>query len=109
MPPASRGGILAAMMGPKSAASFRPKEKYLIFLVLATFGFVCFGAIFFLPTEKTGSDSPDQQGMNKVYRVQQMLQDAGRDILLPVPPIGEKNFVKLNFIFECCYIYFVLT
>ena len=52
MPPSSRGGLVAAIMGPKSAASFRPREKYLIFLVLATFGFVCFGAIFFLPTEK---------------------------------------------------------
>ena len=51
MPPSSRGGmgLMSSLMGPKSAASFRPKEKYLIFLVLATFCFVCFGAIFFLP------------------------------------------------------------
>lgn len=90
MPPASRGGILGSMMGPKSAASFRPKEKYLIFMVLATFGFVCFGAIFFLPTEKSMSqNNPNQAHMNRVYKVYKDLQAAGQDILLPAPPIGK--------------------
>ena len=57
MPPSSRGGmgLMSSLMGPKSAASFRPKEKYLIFLVLATFCFVCFGAIFFLPNTDSKS------------------------------------------------------
>ena len=55
MPPNSRGGLISALMGPKSAASFRPREKYLIILVLATFCFVCFGAIFFLPTTDSKS------------------------------------------------------
>lgn len=83
---------MAAVMGPKSAASFRPKEKYLIFLVLATFGFVCFGAIFFLPTEKTGSDSPEQPNMNRVYRVYKQLHEDVQDILLPAPPLNnDKN------------------
>jgi len=89
MPPASRGGLISAMMGPKSAASFRPKEKYLIFLVLATFGFVCFGAIFFLPTEKTGSDD-SPPNMNRVYRVYKQLQDV-QDILLPAPPLNNDD------------------
>ena len=94
MPPASRGiGILGSMMGPKSAASFRPKEKYLIFMVLATFGFVCFGAIFFLPTEKSmsqnNSNPNNQAHMNRVYKVYKDLQAAGQDILLPAPPIGK--------------------
>jgi len=86
MPPTSRGGLLSSIMGPKSAASFRPKEKYLIFLVLATFCFVCFGAIFFLPTTESRSDT-SSQNMNRVYRVYKGLQDAGRDILLPAPPL----------------------
>jgi len=77
---------LSSIMGPKSAASFRPKEKYLIFLVLATFCFVCFGAIFFLPTTESRSDT-SSQNMNRVYRVYKGLQDAGRDILLPAPPL----------------------
>ena len=94
MPPASRGGILGSMMGPKSAASFRPKEKYLIFMVLATFGFVCFGAIFFLPTEKSMSQNPNQAHMNRVYKVYKDLQAAGQDILLPAPPIGK--FARLQ-------------
>ena len=97
MPPASRGGLISAMMGPKSAASFRPKEKYLIFLVLATFGFVCFGAIFFLPTEKTGSDD-SPPNMNRVYRVYKQLQDV-QDILLPAPPLSKfffASFVQRN-------------
>ena len=106
MPPASRGGLISAMMGPKSAASFRPKEKYLIFLVLATFGFVCFGAIFFLPTEKSGSDD-SPPNMNRVYRVYKQLQDV-QDILLPAPPLSKffffmcKEIVKVVvFIFIC--------
>lgn len=79
---------MSSLMGPKSAASFRPKEKYLIFLVLATFCFVCFGAIFFLPNtdSKTGSEV-SSQNMNRVYQVYKGLQDAGRDILLPAPPV----------------------
>ena len=109
MPPASRGGLISAMMGPKSAASFRPKEKYLIFLVLATFGFVCFGAIFFLPTEKTGSDD-SPPNMNRVYRVYKQLQDV-QDILLPAPPLSKffllhlcKEIVKVVvFIFICFF------
>jgi len=96
MPPSSRGisaqNFLTSLMGPKSAASFRPKEKYLIFLVLATFCFVCFGAIFFLPTTdtKSGSDVPSKN-MNRVYQVYKGLQDAGRDILLPAPPLDHHD------------------
>lgn len=78
-------------MGPKSAASFRPKEKYLIFLVLATFCFVCFGAIFFLPTTDSRSDTISSQNMNRVYQVYKGLQDAGRDILLPAPPLAHES------------------
>jgi mannosyl-oligosaccharide alpha-1,2-mannosidase len=79
---------MSSLMGPKSAASFRPKEKYLIFLVLATFCFVCFGAIFFLPNTDSKSDNISSQNMNRVYQVYKGLQDAGRDILLPAPPLA---------------------
>lgn len=114
MPPSSRGGasaggLLHSIMGPKSAASFRPKEKYLIFLVLATFCFVCFGAIFFLPTTDSrngkrflevnfffltqffSGTEVSSQNMNRVYQVYKGLQDAGRDILLPAPPLDRDN------------------
>jgi hypothetical protein len=95
MPPSSRGGsIMAAFSGPKSAASFRPKEKYLIFLVLATFGFVCFGAIFFLPASNSLSNMPNngsgEKNMNRVYRVYKELQEAGRDLMLPAPPVDHE-------------------
>ena len=33
------------------------------------------------------SDSNSSQNMNRVYRVYKGLQDAGRDILLPAPPL----------------------
>jgi len=94
MPPSSRGGmgLMSSLMGPKSAASFRPKEKYLIFLVLATFCFVCFGAIFFLPgTSDSRSDNVSSHNMNRVYQVYKGLQDAGRDILLPPPPLAHES------------------
>lgn len=62
--------------------SFRPREKYLILLVFLTFGVVCFGAFFFLPDFRTGSAA-----VNSVYRrVYQRMQQAGPELLLPVPP-----------------------
>lgn len=90
MPPNSRGlsshGYYGMGGSPVLAISgFRPKEKYLIFLVLATFLFVCFAAVFFLPDKLVD----DKRGnVNKVYRVYKGLQDAGRDFILPAPPIA---------------------
>jgi len=90
MAPNSRGlgshGYYGIGGNPVSAISgFRPKEKYLIFLVLATFLFVCFSAVFFLP-EKLVDDKGGNA--NKVYRVYKGLQDAGRDFILPAPPVA---------------------
>jgi len=62
---------------------FRPREKSLILLVLATFGFVCFGAIFFLP------DKSSIEGGNKVKRVYAELGAAGREFMLPPPPSNQ--------------------
>ena len=90
MPPNSRGlgsyGYSSMGSNPVLTISgFRPKEKYLIFLVLATFLFVCFAAVFFLPDKRI-----DDKGINanKVYRVYKGLQDAGRDFILPAPPLA---------------------
>ena len=90
MPPNSRGlgsqGYYGMGGNPVSVISgFRPKEKYLIFLVLITFLFVCFSAVFFLP-DKLG-DEKGGHG-NRVYRVYKGLQDAGRDFILPAPPVA---------------------
>ena len=90
MPPNSRGlgshGYYGIGGNPVLAISgFRPKEKYLIFLVLATFLFVCFAAVFFLPDKLV--DDKGGNG-NKVYRVYKGLQDAGRDFILPAPPVA---------------------
>ena len=90
MPPNSRGlgsyGSYSAGNNPVLAISgFRPKEKYLIFLVLATFGFVCFAAVFFLPDKL---DDDKARNANKVYRVYKELQDVGRDFILPAPPVA---------------------
>lgn len=93
MPPTSRG-----LFGPGKNA-FRAREKYLILMVLATFAFICFGAIFFLP-EKS---SKELSSHNKVYRVYKGIQDVGRDLILPPPPPfddavdGVEINVKLNF------------
>ena len=89
MPPNSRGqgshGYYSMGSNPVLAISgFRPKEKYLIFLVLATFLFVCFAAVFFLPDKLVD----DKGNANKVYRVYKGLQDAGRDFILPAPPVA---------------------
>jgi len=82
MPPTSRG-----VFGSGRNA-FRTREKYLILLVLATFGFFCFGAIFFLP-DKGSLGAGEEVPSNKVYRVYKGIQEAGRDLILPLPPLNE--------------------
>lgn len=59
--------------------SYRAWEKCLILLVLVTFGFVCFGGLFFLP---------DNFGADKVLRVYRDFQKAGPEIFLPPPPVA---------------------
>jgi len=92
MPPTSRG-----VFGSGRNA-FRTREKYLILLVLTTFGFFCFGAIFFLPDKGTLA-AGDEVSMNKVYRVYKGIQEAGRDFMLPPPPIvdPQSDGANLNF------------
>lgn len=67
--------------GALTRRAFRPREKYLIVLVLLTFGVVCFGAFFFLP-ELRG------QTQNGVYNVYIHMQKAGPELLIPAPPHG---------------------
>ncbi len=91
MPPTSRGIHIGNVFGPGKNA-FRAREKYLILMVLVTFGCVCFGAIFFLPDKglPAGAATGEQQEpMNKVYRVYKGIQDVGRDLILPAPPIHD--------------------
>ncbi|XP_015600439.1 mannosyl-oligosaccharide 1,2-alpha-mannosidase IB isoform X2 [Cephus cinctus] len=73
-----------------SRRSFRPREKYLIFLVFLTFGIVCFGAFFFLPDFRNGTGGA---AVNSVYRVYQYMQKAGPELLIPAPPhaLGRKE------------------
>lgn len=65
-----------------SRRAFRPREKYLIFLVILTFGVVCFGAFFFLPDFRNGTGG----AYNSVYEVYQKIQKAGPELLIPAPP-----------------------
>nr|CAD7394139.1 unnamed protein product [Timema cristinae] len=67
-----------------SRRSFRPREKYLILLVFLTFGVVCFGAFFFLPEFRSGSNT-----VNSVYNVYKHMQKAGPELLIPAPPHAE--------------------
>jgi hypothetical protein len=56
-------------------------------LVLFTFCCVCFIAFFSLPDK-----GETREPMNKVYRVYKGIQDVGRDLILPAPPIGDNEF-----------------
>lgn len=78
-----------APMPSSARRSFRSKEKYLILLVFLTFGVVCFGALFFLPEFKSGSNT-----VNSVYSVYKHMQKAGPELLIPAPPHG--NFHDLS-------------
>lgn len=66
---------------PFSRRSFRPREKYLIWLVFLTFGLVCFGTFFFLPEFRGSSSTVDS-----VYKVYRHMQKAGPELLIPAPP-----------------------
>ncbi|XP_023712237.1 mannosyl-oligosaccharide alpha-1,2-mannosidase IA isoform X1 [Cryptotermes secundus] len=68
-----------------SRRSFRPREKHLILLVFLTFGVVWFGAFFFLPEFRGGSNT-----VNSVYNVYKHMQKAGPDLLIPAPPHGDE-------------------
>lgn len=57
--------------------SYRSWEKCLILLVLVTFGFVCFGGLFFLP---------DNFGADRVRRVYLDFQKNSPDMFIPAPP-----------------------
>ncbi len=93
-------------MPPSSRGFFRPREKSLIMLVLATFLFVCIGSIFFLPDRlssgRRGQPGEDQGTLigvrgaegedgdragGKVYNVYKGLRDAGREFIIPPPPL----------------------
>ncbi|XP_031343068.1 mannosyl-oligosaccharide 1,2-alpha-mannosidase IB-like [Photinus pyralis] len=77
---------------PFSRKSFRQREKYIIFLVFITFGFVCFGTFFFLPEFK-GSKSTAES----VYQVYDKIKRAGPELLIPPPPHldDEKDSLKI--------------
>ncbi|KAK6187726.1 hypothetical protein SNE40_005686 [Patella caerulea] len=64
---------------PNGRKMLRLREKYIIMLVLLTFGTVCFGAFFFLPDLR---DRVSMDGMRK------HLRDAGNVIFFPHARIG---------------------
>ncbi|CAG9863645.1 unnamed protein product [Phyllotreta striolata] len=68
---------------PFSRRSFRPREKYVVFLVIVTFSLVCFGTIFFLPELRTGGTA------ESVYKVYDSIKRAGPELLIPPPPIDD--------------------
>ncbi len=77
-------------MPPSSRGFFRPREKSLIVLVLATFSFVVFCALFYLPAAShSGSDPLGVLGggHNRVFKVYKDLQAAGHEFMLPPPPV----------------------
>jgi hypothetical protein len=65
------------------SSSIRVREKILIFLVLLTFCFVCFGGLFFLP-DNFGSDS--------VRQVYNKFKKHGPEIFIPAPPVEKRDF-----------------
>lgn len=72
--------------------SFRPREKYVILLVFATFGLVCFGTFFFLPEFRGGGGVGGGGGgtaADSVYRVYDQFKRAGPEFLIPPPPLLE--------------------
>ena len=71
--------------------AFRMREKSLIFLVLVTFAFVCFGAIFFLPDRSAFGAGEMLGADNRVYKVYRELGAAGQDLILPAPPHDDPN------------------
>lgn len=76
---------------PLSRRSFRPREKYVIFLVVITFGLVCFGTFFFLPEFRGANSTADS-----VYKVYDQIKRAGPELLIPPPPhMEEKDAPKL--------------
>lgn len=68
---------------PFSRRSFRPREKYVVFLVFVTFGLVCFGTFFFLPEFRTGGTA------ESVYKVYDTIKRAGPELLIPPPPLED--------------------
>lgn len=60
-----------------SRKSFRSREKFLILLVLLTFGFVCCCAFFLLP---------DNFGSEHVIKVYKQFKKTGPEIFIPAPP-----------------------
>lgn len=74
--------VNGAPVPPAPKRSFRPREKYLILLVLITFAVVCFCAFFDLPEYKAST------AVNNVYiKVYKQLQNAPQ-LLIPPPPHG---------------------
>ncbi len=76
---------------------FRAREKSLIALVLITFAFVCFGAIFFLPgANELGMANLALRG-NRVYKVYKEMRDRGHEFIIPPPPVVDNPNVRYRF------------
>lgn len=85
LPTYQRAGMQAQFL----RRSFRPKEKYVILLVVFTFGLVCFGTFFFLPEFRAGNTS--SMAAEGVYRVYDQFKRAGPELLIPPPPHMERD------------------
>jgi len=86
-------GRLFSLLLPLSTRGYvRSREKQLIVLILGTFSFICFGAIWFLPER-----APVSGGKVRIVSdFKKNVQEAAEGILLPPPPakdaqVGPKN------------------
>lgn len=63
---------------PATRSTLRMREKYVLFLILATFIVFCMGGFFFLPELKAGTQFAYRQ-----------IKDAGPDLLGLIPPVDQ--------------------
>lgn len=78
--PSGTGQISAKFLTGRRA--LRTRERFLILLLLATLGFVCFGGLFYLPDNIVSTD--------KVRKAYESIQSAG-DMFIPAPPVANRR------------------
>lgn len=86
------GRLLSLLVPSSSRGYFRTREKQLIVLILGTFSFICFGAIWFLPERV-----PTSGGKVKIVSdFKKNVQEAAEGILLPPPPAKDSQVGPVN-------------
>lgn len=71
--------------------TIRLREKFIILLVLGTFGVICLGSLFFLP---------ELRGGKSIHTAYKRFKEAGPELLLPPPPREEidANLMRHGFV-----------